>query len=179
VAVAIQLSIDAPSAMTGTGTALVLDGQDVGMLRASIVDGAGRVVPSATHNVSFIIKSGPGRVLGVGNGDPTNHEPNQAAWRSAYHGLVRGIIQVTADSASPEWHRRALAEVDIDGGVRTQIHTGAGQNDEPGAAIVVEASADGLSTGSVTVPVSSDMAAHSVLAVAARSVATKSMVHIL
>ena len=66
-AVAIQLSIDAPSVRTGTGSSLVLDGQDVGMLRASIVDGAGRVVPSAAHNVSFVIKSGPGRILGVGN----------------------------------------------------------------------------------------------------------------
>ena len=60
-AAAIQLSIDAPSVMTGTGSALVLDGQDVGMLRASIVDSAGRVVPSATHNVSFTIKSGEAR----------------------------------------------------------------------------------------------------------------------
>ena len=90
-AVGIVLSIDVPSARPGTGSALVLDGQDVGLLRASVVDAAGRVVPSATHNVTsnvtFTVKSGPGRILGVGNGNPTNHEPNQAAWRSASHGL--------------------------------------------------------------------------------------------
>ena len=85
---------------------------------------------------------------------------------------------MTADGASPGWHRRALSEVDLDGGVRTAVRTDDGQVGGAEAGIVVEASADGLSSGSVTVPVSADMAAHSVLAVAARSVATKSMVFV-
>ena len=43
-AVAIQLSLDVPSQRTGTGSALVLDGRDTGLVRATIVDGDGHVV---------------------------------------------------------------------------------------------------------------------------------------
>eukprot|EP01052_Picozoa_sp_SAG31_P046098 SAG31_NODE_8678_length_1407_cov_2.000000_3_plen_122_part_01 len=60
----IELSIDVPSAETGTGTALVLDGSDTALLRASILDAAGVVVHMASHNVSFRVVSGPGRVVG-------------------------------------------------------------------------------------------------------------------
>ena len=35
---ALKLTIDAPSPLTGTGSALVLDGQDSAKLRASVVD---------------------------------------------------------------------------------------------------------------------------------------------
>ena len=58
------------------------------MVSAAILDTNGHVVPSASHNVTFNIVSGPGRIIGVGNGHPACHEPNQASWRSAYHGLV-------------------------------------------------------------------------------------------
>ena len=37
--------------------------------------------------------SGPGRVIGVGNGDPTSHEPDQAMQRSAFNGLAQAIVQ--------------------------------------------------------------------------------------
>ena len=61
-AAALTLTIDAPSAATGTGTALMLDGHDAALLRASIVDAKGHVMHLATHNVSFTIVSGPGVV---------------------------------------------------------------------------------------------------------------------
>jgi hypothetical protein len=72
----VVVSVDVPSIATGTGSALLLDGQDVGLVRAEVVDALGRIVPSAAHNVTFTVVSGPGRVIGVGNGDPTNHQPN-------------------------------------------------------------------------------------------------------
>jgi len=167
-AVKIIAHVDVPSEETQTGSALVLDGQDAGMVRAAIVDSAGRVVPSASHNVSFRVVSGPGRIIGVGNGNPTCHEPNHASWRSAYHGLARAIVQVTEDHASPEQHRRRLLQIDTEGGVRTHIvlpgmHAGAADN------IVVEASAPGLGSSMVTIPVTDDMENHSVLAVAEKS----------
>eukprot|EP01044_Picomonas_judraskeda_P003708 COSAG03_NODE_311_length_9123_cov_2.643506_15_plen_67_part_00 len=58
--------------------------QDVGLLRAEVVDAAGRVVPSAAHNISFTVLAGPGRIIGVGNGDPTNHQPNTVSWRMSH-----------------------------------------------------------------------------------------------
>ena len=167
-AVKIIAHIDVPSEETQTGSALVLDGQDAGMVRAAIVDSAGRVVPSASHNVSFRVVSGPGRIIGVGNGNPTCHEPNHASWRSAYHGLARAIVQVTEDHASPEQHRHRLLQIDTEGGVRTRIvlpgiHAEAADN------IVVEASAPGLGSSTVTIPVTDDMENHNVLAVAENS----------
>lgn len=79
----LQLSIDAPSPATGTGKALLLDGHDAALIRASIVDAAGRVMHLATDNVTFTVVDGPGFVQGTGNGDPHCHEPNDAPWHSA------------------------------------------------------------------------------------------------
>ena len=74
------------------GAALVLDGQDTGMIHAAILDSKGHVVSGASHNVTFRVVSGPGRIIAVGNGNPACHEPNHATWRSAYHGLVRAFV---------------------------------------------------------------------------------------
>ena len=55
---------------------LVADASDVAVLRVSAVDAAGREVPTASPNVTFQL-SGPGRIIGVGNGDPSSHEPDR------------------------------------------------------------------------------------------------------
>ena len=84
----IMAYLDVPNEETGTGFALLLNGQDSGMVSAAILDSNGRVVHSSSHNVTYSIVSGPGRIIGVGNGNPACHEPNQVSWRSAYHGLA-------------------------------------------------------------------------------------------
>ena len=38
---------------------------------------------------------GPGRVIGVGNGDPSCHEPDKASQRSAFMGLGAGFVQAS------------------------------------------------------------------------------------
>ena len=165
----IILAVDAPSERTGTGTALVLDGQDAGMVSAAIVDSKGNVVPSVSDKVEFRIVSGPGRIVGVGNGDPSCHEPNQVSWRSAYHGLARAIVQTTENSALPPFHRKRMIQIDRDGGVRTYIVPP--EDTSPRAdAIVIEASVKGLESSSVSIPVSTDADTHGVLAVAKQSV---------
>jgi hypothetical protein len=169
VATAVVASIDVPSALTGTGTALLLDGQDVGLIRATIVDKDGNTAAMATHNVTFTVISGAGRILGVGNGDPTNHEPNQASWRSAFHGLVRGVVQVTHVASSSSWHREAMRQMDLEGGHRTSIASGTAISADP---IVIEASSPGLKSSRVSIQVSADDQLHGVLAVAARSAGT-------
>ena len=78
--------VDVPSALTGTGDAFVLDGKDTEMVSASIVDTQGRVVSSASNNITFSIVSCPGCIIGVGN-DMVIHFVtglNKVSWRSAY-----------------------------------------------------------------------------------------------
>ena len=51
------------------------DGEDAAVVNVAVVDAQGRVVPTANVAVSFSL-GGPGRIIGVGNGDPTSHEPD-------------------------------------------------------------------------------------------------------
>jgi beta-galactosidase len=51
------------------------DGEDVSVITVSVRDAQNRVVPVATNLVDFDLE-GPGKILGVGNGDPSCHEPD-------------------------------------------------------------------------------------------------------
>lgn len=158
----LSLTIDSPSAATGTGTSLVPDGQDAALLRAAILDTAGHVMHNSSNNISFRVVSGPGSVLGTHNGDTKCQEPNNAAWHSAYHGLVRAVVRVTAIHARSSQERELLAMVDVDG----PMAGGAIQRGvEP---IVVEATSPGFAAVQVSIPVSTH-AEDAVMAVASAS----------
>jgi len=51
------------------------DGQDVSVFTVSAMDAQGRVVPVAQNKINFVIE-GAGNIIGVGNGDPSCHEPD-------------------------------------------------------------------------------------------------------
>jgi beta-galactosidase len=68
------------------------DGEDVSMVTVEIVDAQGRQVPTAGNEVTFEV-AGKGKLLGVGNGDPSCHEPDKAGKRSAFNGLAMAIVQ--------------------------------------------------------------------------------------
>jgi beta-galactosidase len=51
------------------------DGEDVSVLTVTALDAQGRVVPVAMNKINFAI-DGPGKIIGVGNGDPSCHEPD-------------------------------------------------------------------------------------------------------
>ena len=51
------------------------DGEDLSLITVAVTDAQGRVVPVADNLVSFGI-SGGGKIIGVGNGDPSSHEPD-------------------------------------------------------------------------------------------------------
>ncbi len=70
------------------------DGEDVVVCAVQVQDAQGRVVPYADNQVTFRI-SGPGKVIGVGNGDPTSHEPDNGTSRKAFSGLCMAIVQAT------------------------------------------------------------------------------------
>ncbi len=75
-------------------SAISADGEDVCVISATIADAQGRMVPTANHLVAFTV-SGPGVLIGVGNGDPRSHEPDKASSRSAFNGLCAAIVQAS------------------------------------------------------------------------------------
>jgi beta-galactosidase len=92
----------APAAlqMTPDRAVIVADGKDVSVITVSVLDAQGRFVPVAGNEVRFAL-SGPGKIIGVGNGDPSCHEPDkylpgadEQPWkRSVFNGLAQIIVQ--------------------------------------------------------------------------------------
>jgi beta-galactosidase len=78
--------------LTPDRTQLLADGQDTVPITVSVLDAAGRVVPTADNRISFEV-SGAGINAGVGNGDPSCHEPSQADNRSAFKGYCMVLAQ--------------------------------------------------------------------------------------
>lgn len=70
---------------------LTADGEDVIMVEVALLDEKGCVVPFADNEVIFTV-TGAGQVAGVGNGDPSSHEPDKASKRKAFHGLCMVIV---------------------------------------------------------------------------------------
>jgi beta-galactosidase len=77
-------------------SSVLADGKDGVVVNVSIVDDKGREVPNANNMVYFKL-SGDAKIIGVGNGDPSSHEPDKCAdgaWqRSAFNGKCQVIIQ--------------------------------------------------------------------------------------
>ena len=57
-------------------TAIKADGEDVSVITVRVADTQGRMVPTANNTITFEI-TGPGRIVGVGNGDPSCREPDK------------------------------------------------------------------------------------------------------
>jgi beta-galactosidase len=64
-AAAIQLSADR--------TNIYADDEDVSVITVQVNDENGLIVPTAENNISFSIE-GPGKIIGIGNGNPSSHE---------------------------------------------------------------------------------------------------------
>jgi len=99
-------------------TTITADGADVSLVTVKVVDGQGRTVPVASNEIVFTV-TGAGRLLSVGNGDPSCHESDKGARRTAFNGLCLGIVQashaagaitIKADSAGL---RSATASIDV------------------------------------------------------------------
>ncbi len=70
------------------------DGEDIAILRVEGLDKEGRLVPIAKNAIAFKV-SGPGKLIGVGNGDPNCLESDKEPRRSLFNGLAQVIIQST------------------------------------------------------------------------------------
>jgi beta-galactosidase len=63
-------------------------------LNVAVLDAQGRVVPVADNKITFTV-TGPAKLIGVGNGDPSSHEPDKSASRSAFNGVAQALVQTT------------------------------------------------------------------------------------
>lgn len=103
-------SLTARRETTGPPTTIVLkpdrarilaDGEDLSVVEVQIVDAQGRIVPTVGHEITFSV-SGPGKIIGVGNGDPSSHEADRASKRSAFNGLCMALVQAArSDPSTP------------------------------------------------------------------------------
>lgn len=91
-------------------TILTADGKDATVINISITDEKGREVPVADNMVKFYL-SGDAKIIGVGNGDPSSHEPDQCAegaWqRSAFNGKCQVILQAGKSSGTIQFEAKA------------------------------------------------------------------------
>jgi beta-galactosidase len=70
------------------------DGYDVAHLTVKILDSEGNPVPTADNLITFSIQ-GPGRIIGVDNGNPVSHESFQSNQRHVFNSLCLAIVQST------------------------------------------------------------------------------------
>ena len=65
---------------------------DVAHIRLEVIDSNGNIVPTADNLLSIKI-SGSGRLLGLENGNPVDHEPYKSDIRKVFNGLGMAIVQ--------------------------------------------------------------------------------------
>jgi beta-galactosidase len=63
------------------------DGEDVSVFTVSVTDAQGRVVPVAGNKINFEL-GGVGKIIGVGNGDPSCHEPDTFVPQMPVHNIA-------------------------------------------------------------------------------------------
>jgi beta-galactosidase len=77
-------------------TTMIADGKDATIINVTAVDKEGREVPDAENLISFSLK-GDAKIIGVGNGNPSSHEPDKCldgSWqRKLFNGKCQVILQ--------------------------------------------------------------------------------------
>jgi beta-galactosidase len=96
-------------------TTIDANGEDIAVVSVEIADPQGRVVPTADNQVTFRV-TGPGTLIGVGNGDPRSLESDKASSRRAFNGLCAAILQaaktpgeIAIEATSPGLQSGSLA----------------------------------------------------------------------
>jgi beta-galactosidase len=73
---------------------ITADGEDLSIIDVSVVDPRGGVVANANNLIQFELK-GAGKIIGVGNGDPSSHESDKASERRVFNGFAQIIVQAS------------------------------------------------------------------------------------
>jgi beta-galactosidase len=90
-------------------TTINADGEDLALLRVEALDSNGRLVPTADALLLFKI-TGPGAIIGVGNGDPNCQESDKEPQRSLFNGLAQVIVQASRTPGQVVIEARAKGE---------------------------------------------------------------------
>ncbi len=93
--------------MLETDRRLRRDGDDAIVVRAGVYDSRGHIVPYADNEISFSVSDGA-EIIGVGNGNPSDHEPDKAARRRAFNGLCAAVVQSRGKAGSITVRAEAL-----------------------------------------------------------------------
>jgi beta-galactosidase len=97
--------------LTPDKTILMADGKDATVVNISITDEKGREVPTANNMISFTITENA-KIIGVGNGDPSSHEPDKCtthSWqRSAFNGKCQVIIQAGKNTGEVTFEAKSI-----------------------------------------------------------------------
>lgn len=80
-------------------TSIVADGRDLSFVEIDVVDAQGVIVPQASNAIDFTV-SGPGKLVGVDNGNPISHESYKGISRSAFSGKALAIVQSTTSAGT-------------------------------------------------------------------------------
>ena len=91
-------------------TTILADGKDATVLNITVLDREGKEVPDADNLIKFSIE-GPGKIIGVGNGDPSSHEPDKCTdgmWqRTLFNGKCQVIIQAGTETGMIKFEAKA------------------------------------------------------------------------
>ncbi len=88
--------------LTADRATLAANEKDVDIINISVVDDKNREVPDAGNMIQITVK-GDARIIGVGNGDPSSHEPDKCPGNQWKRMLFNGKCQVIVQSGkSPE-----------------------------------------------------------------------------
>jgi len=74
-------------------------GQELAYIKVTLVDKDGHVCPNADNEIKFNVDGTAAKLVGLDNGDPTNHESFQGSQRKAFHGLALAVLK-SCDAAS-------------------------------------------------------------------------------
>jgi beta-galactosidase len=85
--------------LTADRKVLTADGKDATVINVSVKDKKGREVPDANNLIRFSVQ-GNAKIIGVGNGDPSSHEPDQYASGNYQRQLFNGKCQLIIQSGT-------------------------------------------------------------------------------
>ena len=91
-------------------------GDDLSIITVAVTDENDRVVPDAANGIDFELL-GPGKIIGVGNGDPISHEPDVLidtpatkivpldSWRMQIVSSVKDLREVSTNFDDGQWQK--------------------------------------------------------------------------
>ncbi len=123
------------------------DAEDVAVVSASILDSQNRVVPIADNEITFEIY-GPGKIIGVGNGDPSSHEADKppAELYDSHGALIFGLVTEQGAKASLNAPQILTSRRVFNGFAQVVVQA----QSQPGD-IVLTANSQGLPSASITI----------------------------